>query len=200
MTDHAAHVRAWRAEVNRLAATCNGLAWAEALKKARRWGLRGEDARELAQEAWLGLIRAAERYDPARAKYTTYATWWVRSRLSNWLRRRSRRGFAGGGGAPAPALVRDDDAGRNSLLDRGAPEPGNPDAGEGPTPADVPGLLRALDARSRLVVRLRFYDGLSLPEIGARLGVSPERARQLLGRALRTMRVRCRAADGRATS
>ena len=45
-------------------------------------------ADDLAQEAYLGLARAAERFDGTRGvRFSTYATPWVRAACSAWLRR-----------------------------------------------------------------------------------------------------------------
>ena len=45
-------------------------------------------ADDLAQEAYLGLARAAERFDGTRGvRFSTYATPWVRAACAAWLRR-----------------------------------------------------------------------------------------------------------------
>ncbi len=50
--------------------------------QARRYAWCGIPYEDLVQEGNLGLIRAAERFDPERgAKFSTYATWWVRQRI-----------------------------------------------------------------------------------------------------------------------
>jgi RNA polymerase sigma-B factor len=53
-------------------------------------------------------------------------------------------------------------------------------------------LLNILPAREQTIVRLRFYDGLTQSEIGARLGVSQMQVSRLLARSL----ARLRAAGG----
>jgi RNA polymerase primary sigma factor len=57
---------------------------------------------------------------------------------------------------------------------------------------EVADALQNLPARERAVLRLRYglvnRNGASLSEIGTRLGVTPERARQIEGQALRKLR------------
>eukprot|EP00975_Prorocentrum_lima_P053883 11306113-Prorocentrum_lima.AAC.1 len=46
---------------------------------------------DLLHEAVMALNTAAEKYDPSRGvKYTTYANWWVREKVTVALRRDSR--------------------------------------------------------------------------------------------------------------
>jgi RNA polymerase sigma factor (sigma-70 family) len=48
-----------------------------------QWGWHDLEKEDLAQEGSLGLIRAAEKYDPAThgTRFSTYASYWVRSRI-----------------------------------------------------------------------------------------------------------------------
>ena len=51
----------------------------------------GTTMQDLIQEGNLGLMTAAERFDPARnVRFGTYATWWVRERISRSLADSSR--------------------------------------------------------------------------------------------------------------
>lgn len=53
---------------------------------ARRYVGRGLAFGDLVQEGAIGLIRAAERFDPAHGtRFSTYATWWVRQSISRAL-------------------------------------------------------------------------------------------------------------------
>jgi RNA polymerase primary sigma factor len=50
---------------------------------ARGWAGRGVPLADLIQEGTIGLMRAAERFDPERGfKFSTYAVWWIRSAIS----------------------------------------------------------------------------------------------------------------------
>lgn len=52
------------------------------------------DLDDLIQEGYIGLIKAAERYDfnnPKKAAFMTYALYWVRQRISKYGKGRSRK-------------------------------------------------------------------------------------------------------------
>lgn len=49
---------------------------------SRRYGGNGIDQIDLCQEGTLGLIRAVEKFDPARGyKFSTYGFWWIRQAM-----------------------------------------------------------------------------------------------------------------------
>jgi len=72
------------------AAEAEKLRWRVALhgrsvarREARRLARHGSQLEDLMQEATLGLLDAAKRFDPSqKVKFTTYARWWVRARLT----------------------------------------------------------------------------------------------------------------------
>ncbi len=50
---------------------------------AKRYSNHGVSLLDLVQEGNLGLIRAAQKFDPSRGfRFSTYATWWIRQALS----------------------------------------------------------------------------------------------------------------------
>jgi RNA polymerase sigma factor (sigma-70 family) len=69
-----------RGAMNRLVSSNTRLCITHIRKPAARPGLDEEDQ---LQEAFLGLIRAAEKFEIDRGfKFSTYATWWIRQTIS----------------------------------------------------------------------------------------------------------------------
>lgn len=58
---------------------------------AKVYGTRGVPFADVVQEGALGLLSAAERFDPDRGcQFSTYATWWIRQRVSSYVSSYSR--------------------------------------------------------------------------------------------------------------
>jgi RNA polymerase primary sigma factor len=193
---------------------------------ARRYAGWSVPIEDLIQEGNLGLMRAAERFDPSRGvRFANYATWWVRQHIARAMFRlgrnirvprsiileqhrlgmistalQHRAGRRPTDAELAAALARpaarirflrsvpeepvsfDDCSDRERSL-AAVPEPAGGDGND---------IVRTLPPRLREVVCLRFglQDGQckTLREIGSRLHISRERARQLEQRALRRLR------------
>ena len=62
-----------------------------AFHEARKLGGRMMDRSDLAQEGYLGLLRAAKRFDPERGlRFSTYARWWVRAQITRAIDQNGR--------------------------------------------------------------------------------------------------------------
>jgi RNA polymerase primary sigma factor len=58
---------------------------------AKRYNNHGVSLLDLIQEGNLGLIRAAQKFDPIRGfRFSTYATWWIRQAISRALAEHTR--------------------------------------------------------------------------------------------------------------
>ncbi|MDQ7008325.1 MAG: sigma-70 family RNA polymerase sigma factor [Acidobacteriota bacterium] len=203
---------------------------------------------DLLAEGNLGLVEAAHRFDPRRGvQFLTYATWWIRKRILEFLSRESScvrltryareqrkeveqareklRGTLGRepdltelatetGLDEKAVTLRSMKEPRVLSLERPADDTGNrlgdllPDHESRPDPEQrlVDARLRdrvrheveKLPPTERWIVCNRFQlteqTPLTLQEIGNRLGLSRERARQIEQRALARLRRRLRAA------
>lgn len=177
--------------------------------QALRYAGRGVPFADLCHEGVLGLIRAAERFDPARARFSTYAVWWIRQSIT--------RAIANDGRAiripvheyeNSPWLLREHIRQRIPLETPGTlrpilsldalPERRHPrtELGETAERNDIArrvrSAMRALTERERNVLELRFGIGdenpLTLEEVGQRFGVTRERIRQIQAKAMRRLK------------
>ncbi len=58
---------------------------------AKRYNNQGVSLLDLVQEGNLGLIRAAQKFDPTRGfRFSTYATWWIRQAISRAVAEHTR--------------------------------------------------------------------------------------------------------------
>ncbi|MDP1738932.1 MAG: RNA polymerase factor sigma-32 [Caulobacter sp.] len=213
--------------------------------KFRRYGLPMAD---LVQEGAVGLMQAADRFDPDRGvRFSTYAGWWVRAAMQDYVLRnwsivrtgttaagkslffklrglRARLGdLEGRLTAQARATIAADLGVEEAEVEAMAARLGGPDRsldapltgdGEGdwlgrlPDERDRPDVeaQRAVDGerrrgvigrsldrltpRERLVIEARRLadDPVTLEALGARIGVSKERVRQIEQGALARMR------------
>lgn len=185
---------------------------------AARFVGKGLDREDLDQAATLGLMRAAELFDPHRGtKFTTYATWWCRQFVRRAIDRESRtirlpthvveslgrkaRAHAYGDGRDE--LTECESAALKALHlsspdddDEVTFDPAHEAAGplevsqRAENAAVIRDAIAQLPGRLRTVIERRFgidCEPETLWQIGARLGVSRERARQLELDAIRAL-------------
>ena len=59
-----------------------------AVSMASKYAKYGIDTNELIQEAGIGLMKAAEKFDPEReVRFSTYATWWIKASIQDFVLR-----------------------------------------------------------------------------------------------------------------
>ncbi len=134
---------------------------------------------DLVQEAYMGLLDAAEQYDSRRGEFSTYARWHIVKRVmyaihnTNEIVRTPRR-------RPSHVCNSLDDERVVALVDPA------PDVGDVLDEAEMVDEVRAgiklLPSREALVIRMRRGVNtlpLTLREVGDILAVTPERVRQI---------------------
>ncbi|MEA4811275.1 MAG: sigma-70 family RNA polymerase sigma factor [Anaerolineaceae bacterium] len=58
---------------------------------AKKYNYRGGTMMDLIQEGNMGLLKAIQKFDPARGfRFSTYATWWIRQSISRYLNENAR--------------------------------------------------------------------------------------------------------------
>lgn len=135
---------------------------------------------DMVQEAYLGLIDAAERYDASRGtKFSTYARWHILKRIMDAIHNRNevvrtpRR-------RPSHICSRLKPEHQEQLIDAGLSPDEQLIADE--QTAAVHDCIKQLPDREGIVIRLRHginTPAMTLAKVGDILGVTPERVRQI---------------------
>ena len=152
---------------------------------ARPFAGRGEPLEDLVQVGTIGLIKAVDRYDPARGSLAAYAAPTIRGEILRYLRDR-----------PAPVRVPRAEQRRGAAavalpLDERLPAAGAGGEAElerGESRALVAAALRALEPRERRLLGLRYAAGLSQRGIAVELGLSQTHVSRLLRGSLEKLR------------
>jgi RNA polymerase primary sigma factor/RNA polymerase sigma factor len=139
---------------------------------------------ELVSDGNMSLIRAAEKFDYARGnKFSTYASWAIMKNFARTIpdehRRRDRYRTSSAEMFNATEDVRSDQYEQESAQNQRESQVGK--------------ILERLDQREQQIIISRFGlhrgdEPLTLKEVGAELGVTKERIRQLEARALNKLR------------
>lgn len=149
------------------------------LSIASRYRRLGVPMGDLVSEGTLGLYDALERYERKGARFSTYASYWVKARICTFIEKmRSPLGTSAGPGAVADesqALLEGMEA------DGACPETlsARAQVREWVRRA-VAKTWKNLDERERAVLMRRLLDdGETLRDVGSQLGLSGERVRQI---------------------
>jgi len=152
---------------------------------AKRYVRPGNDLWELISDGNVSLIKAVEKFDFARGnKISTYASWAI---MRNFAR-------------TIPTEQRHQDRFRTShhetlsVSQEYRSDPQEQETAQRQQVAQVEKMLSRLDEREQRIVMCRFgllpgHEPKTLEEIGAEMGVSKERIRQIQTRALDKLRV-----------
>jgi RNA polymerase sigma factor (TIGR02999 family) len=122
----------------------------------------------LVHEAWLRLCDQHDAQWESRAQFFAIAAQVMRRVLVDHAR--TRRAVKRGGGAVQVSLG---DAERTAALGAGSADATSLDAVDVLALDDALARLAALDPEKARLVDLRYFAGLSIPEVAAVLGVSP---------------------------
>lgn len=161
---------------------------------------RGADREDLIAWGMVGLVQAAARFrDDQGATFASYAARRVRGqvldalRVSDPLTRGARRAFreARAADPDLPAPYAEVSLDRYTAVGREVPAAVRCRSQQDARWAAVAGAIRGLPPLERRVLKLSFSRGLTLREIGGRVGLSESGVCRLRARALRRLRARC---------
>lgn len=156
-----------------------------------RWG-RGVDIDDALSVARAAILRAAERFSPSRGAWSTCASLWMRA----WLRRELVNhgslvrvpSHAFDAGVRCPSVV-------DQFVDPRDERPSPCDeAARSDQAASVRRAMASLPPRVRVALAWRYgigepaRDGMTLREVGSRLGISHEQVRGLVHEGLAMLR------------
>lgn len=170
---------------------------------AKRYLGQGVDLGDLIADGYVGLLRAADRYTPGRARFSTYATWWITQAVRRaprnerlihvpiyvqneaWHRKRGRCKDA------EISMQKIQDAGRevehfsaaSDIADPASPTDDAEDARY-----RVGCLLSLLPPKYRRVIQERAIEGRTLDAVAQIMGLTRERVRQIEVEARRKLR------------
>ncbi|NUT54679.1 MAG: sigma-70 family RNA polymerase sigma factor [Thermoleophilia bacterium] len=154
---------------------------------AQRYASRGEQMEDLTQVGAVGLIKAVDRYDPARgSSFAAYAVPTIEGEIRRHLRdsarpvRLPRRARRDGQVVLAVPLESAPAASRDALAEH--------DLEQGEERALLEAGLRALPRRQRRIVQLHYFGNVSQRGIASELGLSQVHVSRLLRDSLGKLR------------
>ena len=141
------------------------------------------------QDGCVGLCIAARKFDPARGTaFSTYATWWIRMHVIRGRRVRRCQGPGQTREGWRPTVAFTDIRGGLCRRLRVPPATNGDSESASEAVEKLLGDVRGLTDRERRYLKLR-ADGRMYREIDP--GISRERVRQILARAIRKVRKHC---------
>jgi RNA polymerase primary sigma factor len=168
---------------------------------AKKYHIPGLPLKDLVQEGNIGLMKATENFDPNKGKFGTYAFWWIKAQILEAIKKnplvhppswRHEANRPDEEEAPLSQVVELDES---TTVAPGEDDDPFGATSENETRQVVEGMLNELTPRERQIICLRFGIGdggedHTIEEIGRSVGLTPERVRQILSKALGKMRKR----------
>jgi RNA polymerase primary sigma factor len=152
---------------------------------AKRHVQQGENFFELVSDGNMSLIRACEKFDFARGnKFSTYASWAIMKNFARTIpdEHRHRDRFR----TSHSEMFHSTEEHRTDQYEQ--------ESAQSTREAQIGRILERLDEREQKIIISRFgldhgHEPLTLKEVGAEMGVTKERIRQIEARALHKLRV-----------
>ncbi len=155
----------------------------------------GVELEDLIQSGYLALVEAVETYDPAAGAFSTWLMYYLRRVFAEATRYRTRREQ----NEPLNNCLSletplSDDADSDTIMDVVA-DPGGLKGQESVEEAEfrkelheaLEVALQAIPGNYRDVLRLRYFENMTLENIGEQRGTSKERIRQMESKAIRQL-------------
>lgn len=154
-----------------------------AYKFASKNPVHGLDFEEVVSICLMGLVRAARLFNPNRARFSTFAYKCMRSAICADIKAQTYDNRIINKLATPFATNR---FGR--LIEPADPKSDSDAAESNEAAFSLRLAMERLEDRDAMVLRWRFFDGLTLSQVGEKLGITRERVRQIQVEALTELR------------
>lgn len=157
---------------------------------ARQYSCELLDTDDLVSEGTIGIIKAAEKFDPNRGKpFVTFAAPYIRTAIEAAIRRVTGEVTVKSTDESIPAGSRNNYTLLNVLEDKNS-QRADVEMERELLKSDLERCIYLLDQREAAVIKRYFglgFDRMAMAEIGGELGLKRERVRQIRDKALRKL-------------
>ncbi|MBP5356133.1 MAG: sigma-70 family RNA polymerase sigma factor [Prevotella sp.] len=161
------------------------------VKVAKQYTGRGVALEDLISEGNIGLMRAAEKFDPARGKrFVTFAAPFIRKSIEEAIDKQEGSSQPISVDEPIPLGSQNNFSLLNVLEDKDAPRADQHTEQEALI-LELKKVIDVLDEREQTVIKYFFgieCDHLTMAEIATTMGIKRERVRQIRDKAVRKLR------------
>ena len=155
---------------------------------AFRYKNMGVPLEDLQQESLLGLLAAAERYDPEKgAKFSTYATYWIKKYVIEALEREKKQSLNATSLDSGYDIVFQMAEYPKAIKSYNLSVPFDKEESRQPPKQPAYELPGELPEQERIVLTYSLFEKLTLQQIARLMQMTVERVKQLRGKALRRL-------------